>query len=68
MSVDIAAIDPEVAADAEAVLAAVASGKNVDPRIVRRVRARSQATRERILRENGPLDIAVPAIRELRDT
>jgi hypothetical protein len=67
MSIDVIGIDPEVIADAAAVIAAFTSGKEPDPAVVRRVQARSEATRERILREHGPLDIAVPAIRELRD-
>lgn len=67
MSVDAIGIDPDVLADAEAVVAAVTGGRDLDDAVVRRIRARTDAARERILREHGPLDIAVPAIRELRD-
>ena len=67
MSIDVVAADPEILADAEAVIAAVTGGQELDAALVRRVRARTEAVRERILREHGPLDIAVPAIRELRD-
>lgn len=67
MSIDLVGIDSEIAADAEAVIAAFTSGKEPDAAIVRRVQARSEATRERILREYGPLDLAVTAVREFRD-
>ena len=67
MSIDVVAADPEVLADAEAIIAAVTGGQKPDADVVRRIRARTEAVRERILREHGPLDIAVPAIRELRD-
>jgi hypothetical protein len=67
MSVDIVRSDPDVVADAEAVIGAFTSGKEPDPAVVRRVQVRSEATRERILREHGPLDVAVPAIRAFRD-
>ena len=67
MSIDTVIIDPEVLADAEAVVAAITTRTVVDPDIVRRVQARSQTIRDRVLREYGPVDVAVPAIRELRD-
>jgi hypothetical protein len=67
MSMDVVAIDPDVLADAEAVIAAVTAGQQLDAAVVRRIRARAEEVRERILREHGPLDVAVPAIRELRD-
>lgn len=59
--------DPNVLADAEAVLQALGTGKSVDPVVARRIQERSAKTRERILRDYGPQDIAVPAIRELRN-
>ena len=67
MSVDIAAIAPEILADAEALIAAVTSGSKLDSELVRRIQARSERIRERVFREHGLLDIAVPAIREFRD-
>lgn len=67
MSIDVAAVDPDVLADAEAVIAAIRGGQEPDADVVRRIRARTEVVRERILREHGPLDVAVPAIRELRD-
>ena len=41
--------------------------KPLDPVIAERIYARSAQIRERVLREHGTLNIAVPAIRELRD-
>jgi hypothetical protein len=67
MSIDVVTVDPDVLADVEAVIAAVTAGQELDAAVVRRIRARTEEVRERILREHGPLDIAVPAIRELRD-
>lgn len=67
MSTDLVVLDSEVLADAEAVVAALAAGQRPDAAVVQRVRARAEEVRERILRDHGPLDIAVPAIRELRD-
>jgi hypothetical protein len=62
------AIPADVVADLEHVAVAVASGTKPDPEVVRRVRERADKSRADIFRRNGPLDIAVPAIRELRDT
>ena len=59
--------EAEVFADATAVLAALKSGGTLDPAIALRIQERSLRTRERILREHGEVDIAVPSIRELRD-
>jgi hypothetical protein len=67
MSIDTTAIDPEILADAEAVLAAITSGKKPDAELFHRIQARSEQIRERVFREHGFVDIAVPAIRELRD-
>ncbi|HQU45592.1 MAG: hypothetical protein B7Z73_13125 [Planctomycetia bacterium 21-64-5] len=67
MSIDTAAIDPELLADAEAVLTAITSGKKPDSELVQRIQARSEQIRERVFREHGFVDIAVPAVRELRD-
>ena len=38
-----------------------------DPELIRRVRERSVAARRAVFERNGLLDIAVPAIRALRD-
>ncbi|MSR57877.1 MAG: hypothetical protein EXS05_09405 [Planctomycetaceae bacterium] len=68
MSTDTIKTDPETLSDAQAVIAALASGQKPDPVIVRRIHERSAKTRERVLREHGPVDIAVPSIREFRDS
>jgi hypothetical protein len=43
------------------------TGKPLDPEIARRVHERARAIRDRVFRVHGLVDIAVPAIRELRD-
>jgi hypothetical protein len=60
-------LPPDVRADLEAVVAAVSTGKPVDPAVRERVRAGADRTREAVYRRHGLLDIGVPAIRELRD-
>ncbi|HJT36511.1 MAG TPA: hypothetical protein VJ783_31095 [Pirellulales bacterium] len=67
MNIEVASADPEILADALAIIEALTSGSPPDPMVIRRVRARSEVICERILREHGLLDIAVPAIREFRD-
>ena len=59
--------DSQETADEEAVMESFLSGKTLDPEIAQRVHARAQAIRDRVFREHGLVDIAVPAIRELRD-
>ena len=45
-----------------------AEGKRItDPDLVRTIRERSEAARKAVFERNGPLDIAVPSIRSLRD-
>ena len=58
--------DPIVQADEEAVMHAFLSGTTVDPDVARRVQERSRLIREEVFRKHGLVDIAVPAIRELR--
>ena len=53
--------------DEEAVMDSFLTGKPLDPAIARRVHERAQAIHERVFREHGLVDIAVPAIGELRD-
>jgi hypothetical protein len=59
-------IPAEVLADAQAVADHVASGKPLDPEVVRRVQARAARVRQQILAEHGVQDIGVPILRELR--
>lgn len=42
------------------------TGKPLDPEIARRVRAEGEKVRREIFAKHGLVDIAVPAIRELR--
>lgn len=61
------AIPPDVQADLEAVVAAVAAGKTPDPELARRVRERSRKATETVFQRCGVLDIAVDLIRQARD-
>jgi hypothetical protein len=61
-------IPPELAADTQAVIDHLMTGKPLDPVVARRIRERGDLIREKIFREHGVLDIGVPAIRELRDS
>jgi hypothetical protein len=56
----------EVAADQKAVMESFVNGTPLDAEVARRVHDRAQRIREQILRKHGLVDIAVPAIRELR--
>lgn len=58
--------DSSVQADEEAVMRAFLTSTTVDPEVARRVQERSRLIREEVLRKHGLVDIAVPAIRELR--
>jgi hypothetical protein len=58
--------DRLVRADEEAVLRAFLAGTPVDPGIARRVQERGRRIRDEVLRTHGVVDVAVPAIRELR--
>ena len=59
-------IPEDVRADVKAVMDSLTSGKPLDPEVVRRVRARSEAITAATFAKHGLLDIGVPAIRELR--
>ena len=56
------ATDPEVAA----LLAHIATGKPIDPELLRKIRERGDKIRQQTFEKHGLLDVAVPAIRELR--
>lgn len=58
--------DPSVQADEEAIMQAFLSGTPVDAEVVRRVQERSRLIREEVFRKHGLVNVAVPAIRELR--
>jgi hypothetical protein len=59
-------IPPDVLADVQAVADHLATGKSLDPDVVRRIRRRSARIQEKIRRQHGLLDVAVPAFREIR--
>ncbi|OAI54784.1 hypothetical protein AYO44_14230 [Planctomycetaceae bacterium SCGC AG-212-F19] len=59
-------IPPELAADTQAVLERVMTGKPLSPEAARRIHERAEKIREAIYQKHGLLDIGVPAIRELR--
>jgi hypothetical protein len=56
----------ELDADTQAVIEHAMTGKPLDPEIARRVRAEGEKVRREIFPKHGLVDIAVPAIRELR--
>jgi len=58
--------DRSVQADEEAVMQAFLTGTPADPEVAHRVQERSRLIREEVFRKHGLVDIAVPAIRELR--
>jgi hypothetical protein len=58
--------DPSVQADEEAVMQAFLTGTPVDPDVAHRVQERGRRIRDEAFRKHGLVDVAVPAIRELR--
>jgi hypothetical protein len=56
----------DLAADEKAVIDSLINGTPLDPEVGRRVHERAERIREQILQKHGLVDIAVPAIRELR--
>jgi hypothetical protein len=60
-------IPPDVLADARAVIDSILSGRPLAPEVRHRVREEAAKITDRLRREYGELDVAVPAIRELRD-
>ncbi len=69
MSTDATTINlpPQLVADADAVIHAAMNRAPLDPEVARRVHDRAARITEEIRRKHGVLDVAVPAIRELRD-
>jgi hypothetical protein len=59
-------VDPRIEADVEAVMAHYMTGQPLDPEVARRVHERAQKITEETYRKHGLVDIAVPALRELR--
>ena len=54
-------------ADLETLTRAMAEGREKDPALLRRIQERSEGIRQRILRDTGPLNVAVDLIREGRE-
>lgn len=59
-------IPPDLEADAQAVIEKMTKGKPLDPETDRRIHERAERISQQIREEHGIVDIAVPAIRELR--
>jgi hypothetical protein len=59
-------IPSDVVADAQLVAECVTAGRPIPPEVVRRVRKEAEKITARLRQQYGPLDIGVPAIRELR--
>jgi hypothetical protein len=53
--------------DEQIVMATLTTGAPIPVEVAERVRERARRIRERIAKEHGLLDIAVPAIREFRE-
>ena len=60
-------IPPELAADTQAILDKITTGKPLEAATQERLQREAERIREEIVRTHGILDIGVPAIRELRD-
>jgi hypothetical protein len=61
-----AGIPADVMADVQLVADCIATGKPIPDEVTKRVRERSECVTEETRRRHGVLNIAVPAIRELR--
>jgi hypothetical protein len=59
-------LPPDVAADMQAVIDSLTTGKPLDPETARRIRERGERITAELRQKYGVLDIGVPAIRELR--
>lgn len=66
-TIDTSTIPADILDDARLVAEAVAAGKPIPLEVVRRVRADARRITQNVYEKHGMLDIAVPAIRELRD-
>lgn len=53
--------------DEQMVMATLTTGDAIPAEVAERVRERAQRIRERVLKEHGLIDVAVPAIREFRN-
>ena len=60
------AVLPDVESDSKSLMNSLLTGMSLDPEVSRRIRERAEEVTQRVYREQGLLDIAVPAIREFR--
>lgn len=56
----------EQSPETRAVIKSLETGKPIDPEIAARIHEKARKIKERVLREQGVVDIGVPAIREFR--
>jgi len=59
-------IDQPLSPETQAVVESLASGKPVDPEIAKRIHEKARTIKDRVFREQGLVDLGVPAIREFR--
>jgi hypothetical protein len=59
-------IDQSLSPETQAVVESLATGKPVDPEIAHRIHEKARKIKERVFREQGLVDLGVPAIREFR--
>ncbi len=64
---DTSAVPADVLEDAKLIAECVAAGKPIPPEVARRVQEEARRITQAVYEKHGLLDIAVPAIRELRD-
>ena len=55
-------------AESEAVVESLRTGEPIDAEIATRIHEKARRIRDRVFREHGLVDVAVPSIRELRDS
>lgn len=60
-------LTPEEEADTRAIIEKLMTGKPLDPEVYRRIRERSARISREVFEKHGLLDVAVPAIRSLRE-
>ncbi len=59
-------VDSQVVSDGEALMVSLTTGTPLEASIARRIRERAQRITDKIYREQGLVDIAVPTLREIR--
>ena len=60
-------VSPELDSDTKAIIEKLATGRPLDSDTYLRIRKEADCIRDKIFRKHGVLDIAVPAVRELRN-